>query len=277
MNFYGNRYLSNFIWRFIIKRPRVRLALTKLLVKDRDLDVSICGGTLRVNSIKEIGYLNAAKNASSNIVFRDELATVLNLALLLEPGDTFLDIGANAGLYSVLLGRLRFACPAMKMYAFEANPDTASRLRISVAPLGVQVEPYALSDHAGRLRFAEGAVSGAFSAQPSAATNGTGSMIEVEARRLDDVAIEGDSLVAKIDVEGHEWEVLQGATNLLASKRFKIIYLDGYEDARIPDLLRTHGFELFDGRTLRRELSQGFSLLAIRKDWLDRHQGILKG
>jgi hypothetical protein len=56
--------------------------------------------------------------------------------------------------------------------------------------------------------------------------------------------------VLKIDVEGHELPVLEGAAGLFGDSRIKGIYLDGYGSDTIPDLLRDHGFALFDGRTL---------------------------
>lgn len=63
------------------------------------MDIELFGAPLRVNKQKEIGYVRAYKNTKSNVVFRDEGAPLINLALILSPTDTFVDIGANVGLY----------------------------------------------------------------------------------------------------------------------------------------------------------------------------------
>src|SRR5205085_10229823 len=47
----------------------------------------------------------------------------------------------------------------------------------------------------------------------------TGRSCAVESVRLDEVLLQSKCGVAKIDVEGHEWQVLSGATDLLPAPR----------------------------------------------------------
>src|SRR5262245_33246664 len=103
MALYKNRLLTRLVYRLFVSKPRFRKFLTDLAVPDEDMDISIADASLRINRRKEIGYYRASKAAKSNIVFRDELAPLINLALLLERGDTFVDVGANVGLYSGVL------------------------------------------------------------------------------------------------------------------------------------------------------------------------------
>ena len=56
--------------------------------------------------------------------------------------------------------------------------------------------------------------------------------------------------MVKIDVEGHELPVLRGAARLFEAQRIKVIYIDGYSDAAMPDFLRERGFSLYHGRSL---------------------------
>jgi hypothetical protein len=68
----------------------------------------------------------------------------------------------------------------------------------------------------------------------------------------------------KIDVEGHEWEVLQGAIGLFQANRVRALYLDDFKDARIAPFLDSYEFRFFNGRTLKPATDQTRHLLAIK-------------
>ena len=78
------------------------------------------------------------------------------------------------------------------------------------------------------------------------------------------MAIKGNSLVLKIDVEGQEKQVLDGALELFKSQRIKAVYLDGYKDDEVEVFLKNHGFILLDVKSLSPTAGGLFSLLAIR-------------
>lgn len=134
--------------------------------------------------------------------------TVELTAQLLVGGDTMLDVGANAGFHA-----LTAACFFRRVLAFEPTPETAARLERNVTLSGaanVRVERVALSNRAGESSLV---------VNPShcgANRIGDGDGARVPLRRLDDVLAEcGDAATridfVKIDVEGHECEVAEGA------------------------------------------------------------------
>ena len=137
---------------------------------------------------------------------------------LVEPGTTALDIGASIGIYSTEMARY-----AAKVIAFEANPAVAAFTR-SVAARNVEVVNVALSSHAGRstltvpLNVRGRAVTELASIAMHPPSDGNAVAIDVETRRLDDFAITNCSFI-KIDVEGHEESVLEGAPSLIAAER----------------------------------------------------------
>src|SRR5438477_7290681 len=112
---------------------------------------------------------------------------------------------------------------AGKVIAFEANPQVAGFTR-KVAPRNVKVINVALSSSAGRTTLtvplnAKGrAVTELASIAPNQATPENSVGFDVETRRLDDFPIANCSFI-KIDVEGHEEAVLDGAAALLAAQR----------------------------------------------------------
>jgi FkbM family methyltransferase len=137
---------------------------------------------------------------------------------LVEPGTTALDVGASIGMYAAEMTRY-----AGKVIAFEANPEVAAFTR-SVAPRNVEVLNVALSSTPGRSTLtvplnAKGrAVTELASVEPKHPADEKTVMIDVETRRLDDFPISNCSFI-KIDVEGHEEAVLDGASALIAAQR----------------------------------------------------------
>jgi hypothetical protein len=118
------RYLID---RYFVKQPKFRRLITRLLYGDREQDVDLLGASVRIHTIKENGYLRASRMIAGSSLLRDELAILINLAALFRDGDTFVDIGANVGIYSLTLARTHRILPRTRFYAFEANPDTFSR------------------------------------------------------------------------------------------------------------------------------------------------------
>jgi FkbM family methyltransferase len=141
---------------------------------------------------------------------------------LSDPGRTTLDIGSNRGLYAV--AALRFS---KRVVAFEPQPRFAAFLRRYLPPTA-EVRECAVSDTAGTAtllvpvdpRFhAEARLSAPNSAAPASSNVVP---VVVSTVRLDDIIQEPIGLM-KIDVEGHELGVLNGASRLIDSWRPNII------------------------------------------------------
>lgn len=139
----------------------------------------------------------------------------------LRPSDSFLDIGANIGVYTIL------AASKIKqgsIHSFEVLPKNYQRLLENIELNHFsQIKPYqiAISDRPGKvsLNLVDGD-SMAFISENSAEKS-----FSVEANTIDNLlATENtDSLtLAKIDIEGAELLALKGASKLLKSKRPKV-------------------------------------------------------
>jgi FkbM family methyltransferase len=132
-----------------------------------------------------------------------------------RPGDTVLDVGAHVGYYTLLSAVL--AGPRGSVWAFEPNPRNCAFLRRHAEINGcanVRVTEAAVSDAAGRARVDFGTGSG------TGHLAGDGA-IEVETVRLDDFVRERGiaPTAVKVDVEGAERRVLDGARETLARHR----------------------------------------------------------
>lgn len=140
---------------------------------------------------------------------------------LVRPGSTFVDAGAHEGFFSAV------ACLAGgRAVAFEPNAGLASRLS-RVLPRA-RVTASALSDRPGEAELfipAEDgpAGSGYATLQRAAKVTATaGASVIVSLVPLDALALHDVSLL-KIDVEGHEPEVLAGAADTIARERPAVI------------------------------------------------------
>jgi len=140
---------------------------------------------------------------------------------LLRPGMTVLDLGAHHGLYSLLAAK----CVGRngKVIAFEPSPRERKRLerhlRLNRAA-NVSVQSYALGAEAGEaeLYLVQNGQDGCNSLRPPAVLEPV-STIAVESRRVDEELKRlhvGHIDFIKLDVEGAELGVLQGANELLS-------------------------------------------------------------
>jgi len=153
-------------------------------------------------------------------VFRDfEPSIRREIIKRLKPGDTFLDIGANVGFYSICASKV--VRDTGTVYAFEPAPKTRKKLDRNLELNGIRnvvSVPIALFDRTGTQKFFLDANrnSGASSLRQSA---NSGEVIEVELNTYDNFAAEhGLSIPAlvKIDVEGAEANVLRGMESMLS-------------------------------------------------------------
>jgi FkbM family methyltransferase len=141
---------------------------------------------------------------------------------LISPGDTVLDIGANAGFYAARLARL--VGPQGAVHAFEPIPETFDILRHVVAALGltnVVLYPAAVADREGELTMEvprEGRkVENYYLAHLTLAPAGGQRAVRGRTRTLDALRAAGLPRVSfvKCDVEGAELLVLRGGAGLL--------------------------------------------------------------
>jgi hypothetical protein len=138
-------------------------------------------------------------------------------------------------------------------------------LKQSLAGLDIRAENIALSNAEGETEFVGGAVSHVFTTVTnSSAYSIDGERSTIRCARLDSYPLRGKRMVLKIDVEGQEIEVLEGARRFFEEGRVLAVYIDGYKSERVPEFLRAHGFELLEGRTLAPATSREFSLLGVR-------------
>lgn len=184
------------------------------------------------------------------------------LESLVEPGRTTIDIGANKGVYSYALSKL-----SREVLAFEPNPKMFQILDRSV-PDNVRTYEIALSNVEGSGELILPIQrSGRFSNQ--GATLQTKkldgdkefSVWPVTQRKLDSFDCR-DIAFVKIDVEGFELEVLEGATETLARERpVLLIEIDEHHAKRPVDaaieIICRYGYDCYYvSRTSLRHYSQ---------------------
>lgn len=256
----------NIVDRFYNKSPRIRSILSKIVFGDKDVCINLLDTELEINSLRESGYYRAFNISQNSSFLRDELSVLMNISTILGKDDTFVDVGANIGIFSSLMSRLAHIYPNFNIYAFEANPETYKRLHKNALKHGFKSFNVGVSDRDCELDFVEGAVSHVFTTVENAtAYNLLNKTIKINCQRLDGFNIIGESIVLKIDVEGQELAVLEGASKLFDEKRIKAVYLDGFsQQEKVVNFLTKYGFSFFDGRTMMETDGKIFSLLALR-------------
>ena len=173
--------------------------------------VCLCGVPTHVEGAADDPYFSSLEENAQG------LEALWAIASRHVPRDaTVLDIGANIGLSTIILGRL-----AKKVIAFEPSPPNTMFLRRNLDLNGIsnaEVVDAAASNQDGMLQF-HVAQFGAGSHVVSVGDLSRGApTIDVPALCLDNIELPPINFI-KIDVEGHEPEVLAGARRLLARDR----------------------------------------------------------
>lgn len=138
------------------------------------------------------------------------------LPFLVDRSRNCVDAGACWGVYSYYLAQL-----CRHVYAFEPNPKIYRVLKRNVAR-NITTYPYALSNKTGtaELRVPKGrrGYSNQGSSLSTEKVDGPHGTVVVQAKRLDDLGLK-DIGFMKIDVEGFEQEVLEGARETIKTSR----------------------------------------------------------
>ena len=178
---------------------------------------------------------------------------------VLRAKDFFVDVGANSGSYTIL------ACSAVgaRGVAFEPVPDTYQRL---VANMQLND----LTEHVLCVNKGVGASSSSITFTSNSDTTNHAlasnelcdNTISVDVTTLD-ACLSGDSpSVIKIDVEGYETPVLEGAQETLQKSSLHSVILElngsgkhyGYDESRILELMFDFGFRTYAYKPLDRRL-----------------------
>jgi FkbM family methyltransferase len=167
---------------------------------------------------------------------------------MLDPGGTYVDVGANVG--TLAAAAAMKVGPSGRVVAVEANPTIAGFLRENMLLNGfghVQVHNRAVGSAPGTIRISQRR------ADDMNFVSDEGDGITVEMTTLDDLAGGlGTIDLLKIDVEGFEKFVLEGAAKTLAAARNVYIELFdenfaryGYGSREILGRLEAAGFTCF--------------------------------
>lgn len=205
---------------------------------------------------------------------RDQRAELRALISAIRPGDTVLDIGAHKGSYLLWLSR---AVGPGRVVAFEPQPGLADYLRRAsrAASLNnVTVEAAGVSDRSGRLSLhvpGEGDSPGA-SFEAAIRQISVCRDLVVPVFSLDEYFREGTPRISaiKVDAEGHELRVFQGAEEILRRHRPLLVFeCEGRHltHGSVDDVLRFLEERGYTGFFVRRS-----RLLPIREFDPETHQ-----
>lgn len=173
--------------------------------------------------------------------YTDKEVQILNS--LMQPGFVVYDIGANIGYHSVGLAQR-----AKRVYSFEPNEKNLYLLKLNTRLLpNVEVLEYAVSDDVGMTMVEEYDLNerGNYGELHTSDKGQLCRMTTID-QLLNDKVIEPPNIV-KIDVEGHEWRVIQGMQETIKNNLPVIMYenMHGSDLPKVYDYLKNLAYDLY--------------------------------
>jgi FkbM family methyltransferase len=234
----------------ILKRiiPSIGIRLLKILKKNR--------GFFNIDGFKM--YLDFLDPIDRKIIFNKtyEVEEINILTKLINKTSTtkFIDIGANCGFYS-----FHFAKQNLEVLAFEPNSEALLKMNYTITKNQnlkdrIKIFPFGISNMNSKMQMRSMVKHGYIQTGGSSITtdkvyqNNNYKVYEAEFKIGDEVLnFEGDNLAIKIDVEGHELNVLKGIQNLLKSNKC-IIQIEIFEKnfSAVNSYLLDRNFILID-------------------------------
>lgn len=173
--------------------------------------------------------------------------------------DLFVDVGANVGSYTIL------ACAAVgaRGVAFEPIPGTYQRLVENIRLNRLEERVTCLNKGVGT---EEGAIT--FTSDRDTTNHALASdeqcdhTVAVAVTTLDSALSGMEPALIKIDVEGYETPVLEGAREILQNQALHAVIMElngsgkryGFDEAKILEVMRGNGFRPYSYNPLRRTL-----------------------
>ena len=261
------------VFRFVTTHPMNRGAALKAVVRFAKWQIGsrLVGGDIIhewVNGSKFLVRTGETGLTGNIYAGLHEFSDMGFLLHVLRAQDMFIDVGANVGSYSILAGKAVGA----RGYAFEPVPATYGRLvdniRLNHLENTIRCVNAGLGRASATIKFTNDldTVNHAI-ADGEYHTN----TISVAITTMDDVLCEVHPSLIKIDVEGYETQVLQGAAETLKKGNLHSVILElngsgkryGYRESDILSMMSAHGFKTYsydpfsriltdlDGKTLR--------------------------
>lgn len=179
---------------------------------------------------------------------------------VLRGEDLFVDIGANVGSYTIL------ACSAVgaRGIAFEPVPSTYKRLvenmRLNRLDEKVRCINKGVGARQGNIGFTADSNATNHALAPEEQCDNT---VAVEITALDTALHDDSPTLIKIDVEGYETPVLEGASETLGKQTLLAVIMElngncnryGFDESRILELMFDNGFRSYSYNPLNRTLS----------------------
>jgi FkbM family methyltransferase len=222
--------------KYLIKIPifkklisSIGIRLLKILKKNR--------GFFNINGF--IMYLDFLDPIDRNIIlnktYEIEEINILTNLINSNSSTKFIDIGANCGFYS-----FQFAIQNLEVFAFEPNAEALLKINNTITKNQnlkdkIKIFPFGISNINSKMPMRSMIKHGYTQTGGSGITddkdyqNNNHKLYEGDFKIGDEVLnFERDSLAIKIDVEGHELNVLKGIQNLLKSNKC-IIQIEIFE------------------------------------------------
>ena len=255
----------NYYWHFPFKKGKAFLLKTIYkLIGNANFKVGE-----EVFSLSPVSYIDNVLLKTGK--FDERIIQVIKLAL--ANGGMYLDIGANFGYYAVLAAKM----PGVSVLAVEPSPREFTRLQENTQLnnlKNIRSLEVAVGDFSGKrmLHLSDLWNTSMNSFNPAfkgGNASGNHQSVEVKCHRVDDIVTTDeykDLKLIKIDVEGSEYEVLQGMSNLL--RHFNGILIceitpgvsedDPNHINEIYSILKAQGFKGFYGLDFSRQYDEFF-------------------